>query len=57
MTAFVYADMHFIYIFCDGNATAASRQYQFRYPDQRQSDRHVFAAVHVCLRERRAVMA
>jgi hypothetical protein len=55
MTSFVnaeHADILFIYSFCDDNATAASRE----YPDQRQSDSHVFAVVHLCLSKMRAIM-
>jgi hypothetical protein len=37
-----YADIHFVYGFCDETAAAAAREYQLRYPDQR----HVFEAVH-----------
>jgi hypothetical protein len=30
-----YADIHFVYGFCDGNAAAAAREYQLSYPDRR----------------------
>jgi hypothetical protein len=40
-----YADIHFIYGFCDGNAAAAAREYQLRYPDRRHPQRRVFEAV------------
>jgi hypothetical protein len=46
-----YADIHFVYGFCDGNAAAAARDYQLRYPDRRHPERRVFEAVHRRLRE------
>jgi hypothetical protein len=46
-----YADIHFVYGFCDGNAAAAAREYQLRYPDRRHPERRVFEAVHQRLRE------
>lgn len=33
-----YADMHFIYGFCNGNARAVAREYQRRFPNRRTSD-------------------
>ncbi|KAG8301312.1 hypothetical protein J6590_056782 [Homalodisca vitripennis] len=41
-----YADMHFIYGFCDGNARAAQREYQARYPDRRLPSHSVFSRLH-----------
>jgi hypothetical protein len=35
-----YANMHFVYRFCGGNATAASREYQHHYPDWRHATGH-----------------
>jgi hypothetical protein len=46
-----YADIHFVYGFCDGNAAAAAREYQL-YPDWRHPERRVFEAVHRRLRDR-----
>lgn len=49
-----YADMHFIYGFCDGNAREASRVYQERYPNRdRFPDYRVFQRVHAAYREGR----
>jgi hypothetical protein len=45
------ADIHFVYGFCDGNAAAAAREYQLKYPDRRHPERRVFEAVHRRLRE------
>jgi hypothetical protein len=36
-----YAETHFKHGFCDGNATAATREYQRRYPLLWQSNAHV----------------
>jgi hypothetical protein len=41
-----YADIHFVYGFCDGNAAGVAREYQLRYPDRRHPKRRVFEAVH-----------
>jgi hypothetical protein len=46
-----YADIHFVYGFCDGNAAAAVWEYELRYLDRRHPERHVFEAVHRRLRE------
>jgi hypothetical protein len=51
-----YADMHFVYGFCDGNALAALREYQFRYADWRQPCRRVFETVLRNMRETGIVM-
>ncbi|EZA56920.1 hypothetical protein X777_15925 [Ooceraea biroi] len=34
-----YTDIHFVYGFCDGNARAAVREYQRRFPNRRVPDR------------------
>ncbi|EZA55032.1 hypothetical protein X777_04496 [Ooceraea biroi] len=34
-----YTDIHFVYGFCDGNARAAVREYQRRFPNRRAPDR------------------
>lgn len=46
-----YADMHFVYGFCDGNSRRAEEEYRLRYPHRRAPNRAVFAAVHQRLRE------
>jgi hypothetical protein len=46
-----YADIHFVYGFCYGNAAAAASEYQLRHPDRRHPERRVFEAVHRRLRE------
>jgi hypothetical protein len=47
-----YADMHFVYGFCNGNTTAAVEEDRLRYPRRRIPDRHVFTCVHQHLREK-----
>ncbi|EZA52544.1 hypothetical protein X777_08023 [Ooceraea biroi] len=34
-----YTDIHFVYGFCEGNARAAVREYQCRFPNRRVPDR------------------
>jgi hypothetical protein len=46
-----YADMHFVYGFCDGNSLAVVREYQNRYPDRKQPYRRVLERVHRNLTE------
>jgi hypothetical protein len=46
-----YAEIHFVYGFCDGNAAAAASEYQLSYLDRRHPERLVFEAVHRRLRE------
>lgn len=42
-----YAEMHYLYGFCDGNARAAAREYRQRYPNRdRFPDYRVFMRVH-----------
>lgn len=41
-----YADIHFIYGFCNGNARAAVTEYHRRFPNRRVPDRRVFSNVH-----------
>ncbi|KAK5649221.1 hypothetical protein RI129_000250 [Pyrocoelia pectoralis] len=41
-----YADIHYIYGFCDGNSVAAAREYGLRFPNRRLPDRRVFQRVH-----------
>jgi len=40
-----YADMHFVYRVCNGNATAAVEEYRLRYPQWWVPDRRVFTRV------------
>ena len=46
-----YADMVFVYGFCNGNAFAACRKYSLRFPNHRVTDSKVFASVYNKLRE------
>lgn len=46
-----YADMHFVYGFCDGNSRRAEAEYRRRYPLRHSPNRAVFAAIHQKLRE------
>jgi len=41
-----YCDMHFVYGFCEGNASAAVDEYQRCFPDQRIPSRGVFSRIH-----------
>jgi len=41
-----YADMVFVYVFCDGNSLAACREYSLRFPNRRVSDSRVCACVY-----------
>ena len=46
-----YCDIHFVYGFCDGNARAAVKEYQMRFPDRRIQSRSVFTRIHQTLRD------
>ena len=46
-----YCDMHFVYGFCDGNASAAVDEYWRRFPDQRIPSRAVFSHIPQTTRE------
>jgi len=46
-----YADMVFVYGFCNWNFLAACREYSLRFPNRRVPDSRVFASVHNKLRE------
>lgn len=50
-----YADMVFVYGFCDGNAAAACREYGIRFPNRRLPDSRVFTRVFNTLRDTGAV--
>ncbi|CAH2089549.1 unnamed protein product [Euphydryas editha] len=52
-TSAEYANMHFIYGFCNGNANRAAALYQERYPNIRHPDYRVFIQVHNLLCEGR----
>jgi len=41
-----YADMHFVYGFCNGNTTAAVEEYRLQYPRRRIPDGPVFTRVY-----------
>jgi len=47
----VYADMMYVYGFCDGSATAAVEEYRRRFPMDRILDHRVFHKVFNILRE------
>ena len=46
-----YCDMHFVYGFCDGNARAAVKEYQRRFPDRRIPSRSLLTRIHQTLRD------
>ena len=46
-----YADMLYVYGFCNGSATAAVEEYRRQFPVHRISDRRVFYKVFSTLRE------
>jgi len=46
-----YADIHYIYGYCNGSERQAVVEYSRRFPNRRVPDRRVFARVHRCLRE------
>ena len=46
-----YADMMYVYGFCDGSATAAVEEYRRRFPLRRILDRRVFYKVFNTLHE------
>lgn len=41
-----YAEMHYVYGLCDGNASAAKREYRTRYPDRQIPSPQVFTRLH-----------
>lgn len=47
-----YADMHFVYGFCNGNALMAAREYANRYPGRETPYHRTFTNLHRRLRER-----
>ncbi|EZA58454.1 hypothetical protein X777_00514 [Ooceraea biroi] len=42
-----YTDIHFVYGFCDGNARAAVREYQRRFPNRRVPDRFKYIYINL----------
>ena len=46
-----YADILFVYGFCNGNASAAAREYRRRYPNRRCPDTRVFYSVYQHIRD------
>lgn len=46
-----YADIFFCYGYCNGDAAAARREYQTRYPDRRLPDASVFSGIYRRIRE------
>ena len=46
-----YADMVFVYRFCNGNALAKCIEYSLRFPNRRVPDSRVFPSVYSKLRE------
>nr|XP_022905033.1 uncharacterized protein LOC111417086 [Onthophagus taurus] len=49
-----YADMVFVYGYCNGSTTASVREYQRRYPNRRLPDNETFGRVFTTLRLRGA---
>ena len=46
-----YCDMHFVYGFCNGNASATFEEYQRRFPDRMIPSRGVFTRIHQTMSE------
>lgn len=46
-----YADIHYVYGFCDGNSNAAVEEYRIRFPNRRVPHSHTFVEVHRRFRE------
>jgi len=46
-----YADMIYVYGFCDGNSVHAVAEYQRRFPDRRIPTRKVFTRIYQTLRD------
>ena len=46
-----YCDMHYVYGYCDGNASAAVNEYRRRYPEWRIPSKRVFTRVEQSLRD------
>ena len=46
-----YCDMHFVYLYGDGNASAAVNEYRRLYPERRIPSKRVFVRVQQTLRD------
>ena len=46
-----YCDMHYVYGYCDGNASAAVNEYRRCYPERRIPSKRVFTRVEQSLRD------
>jgi len=46
-----YCDIHYVYGYCDGNASAAVNEYRRRYPERRIPSKRVFTRVEHSLRD------
>ena len=46
-----YCDMHYVYGYCDGNASDAVNEYRRRYPESRIPSKRVFTRVELSLRD------
>jgi hypothetical protein len=46
-----YANIHYIYGYCDGNEEAAVKEYQWQFPEHRVPDQQIFSSVHQNLKE------
>ena len=46
-----YCDMHYVYGYCDGNASAAVNEYRRRYTERRIPSKRVFTRVEQSLRD------
>ena len=46
-----YCDMHYVYAYCDGNASAAVNEYRRRYPERRIPSKRIFTRVEQSLRD------
>jgi len=42
-----YCDIHYVYGYCDGNASAAVNEYRRRYPERRIPSKRVFTRVYI----------
>ena len=54
-TTIEYADMLFVYGFCNGNSGEAAREYARRYPNRRQPEKRIFAKVYQQIRDKGTV--
>ena len=46
-----YCDIHYVYGYCDGNASAAVNEYRRRYPERRIPSKRVFTRFEQSLRD------